>query len=249
MSHYLGNNTALCLNRYGQKMYVDTRDISIAPHLLEGGYWEQWITDAMTPFFRGATFFDVGANMGWYSAVAEKFGVKDVYSFEPNPRLASLLNKTMCVNGYQWHIECMALSDSKEAAILNVPPDLMGSATILPQEDWDQVSILCDRFDTYIENKPLQLGPYLFKIDVEGFEPRVVMGAEKFIRDNNCTLFVEKHSDPFNENRAVDMYQMLESAGYSIGHVLTNGSIRNIKYEEAEGVPDVDMLCFQRYSR
>lgn len=249
MSHYLGDHTALCVNRYGQKMYVDTRDISIAPHLLEGGYWEQWITDAMTPFFRGATFFDVGANMGWYSAVSEKFGVKHVYSFEPNPRLASLLRKTMCVNGYQWNIQGMALSDTKAFAWLNIPSDLMGSATLLPQKDWDSVHVKSDTFDNLVAETPIPPGPYLFKIDVEGFEPRVVMGAEKFIRENDCTLFVEKHSDPDNKNRAVDMYEMLESAGYKIGHVLTNGTIRNIKYSDAEGIPDVDMLCFQRYQR
>ena len=88
MSHYLGDHTALCVNKYGQKMFVDTRDTSLAPHLLVEGNWEDWITTAIMQHVPGAHFIDVGANVGWYSLVAQHYKAKSVMAFEPNPKLA-----------------------------------------------------------------------------------------------------------------------------------------------------------------
>ena len=61
---YLGEKTALCrvLGKY--LMYVDSTDLSLAPHLLLNGFWEMWITEAVVRALRpGWNCVDVGANL------------------------------------------------------------------------------------------------------------------------------------------------------------------------------------------
>ncbi len=68
---YLGENLALTrvLDRF--KMYVDARDISLAPHLLLDGYWELWNTKVFRQLLRpGMHVVDVGANVGYYTLLA-----------------------------------------------------------------------------------------------------------------------------------------------------------------------------------
>ena len=65
---YLGDHEALCrvLGRY--KIYVDTRDIGIASHLMLEGYWEMWVTQAMMRMVRrGSVVADIGANLGYFT--------------------------------------------------------------------------------------------------------------------------------------------------------------------------------------
>lgn len=248
MSHYLGDYTALCTNIYGQKMFVDTRDTSLAPHLLEGGYWERWITEAMRPFLRHACFFDVGANHGWYSLVAQMEGAKEVHCFEPNPRLLDLVKRTMWVNGYSWNLYNMALGDEAKDAKLNFNWNLTGSASILQVGGADVTQdVKVRRFDDVIPSNVS--GPFVFKVDVEGFEPRMLLGAKDFLEQKGATVFSEYHSDPNNEQRLHDMLKFMQAAGYVVGHVRHDAKVHPITYATVTEVPDVDMLCFQRFGR
>jgi FkbM family methyltransferase len=100
---YLGDHTALCrmLGRY--KMYVDTRDVGIASHLMLEGYWEMWVTAAMMQCIRrGSVVADVGANLGYFTLLmADLTGAEGrVLSFEPNHNLASRVRKSIAVNGF-----------------------------------------------------------------------------------------------------------------------------------------------------
>lgn len=100
---YVGDHTALCriLGRY--KMYVDTRDVGIASHLMLEGYWEMWVTAAMMQCIRrGSVVADVGANLGYFTLLmADLTGAEGrVLSFEPNPNLASRVQKSIAVNGF-----------------------------------------------------------------------------------------------------------------------------------------------------
>jgi FkbM family methyltransferase len=100
---YLGNDDALCrvLGRY--KMYVDTRDVGIASHLMLEGYWEMWVTAAMMQCVRrGSVVADVGANLGYFTLLmADLTGAEGrVLSFEPNANMASRVRRSIAVNGF-----------------------------------------------------------------------------------------------------------------------------------------------------
>jgi energy-coupling factor transporter ATP-binding protein EcfA2 len=90
---YLGDHRALVRTAWGHKMFVDTRDLGLAPHLLLDGSWELWVTAAfLTNLREGMTVVDVGANIGYYSLLAASnvgSGGRLV-SFEPHLRLPPL---------------------------------------------------------------------------------------------------------------------------------------------------------------
>jgi hypothetical protein len=87
-SAYLGDNTALCrvLGRY--KMYVDSQDFGLSPHLMLDGYWEMWVTEALVSLVRpGMVVADIGANLGYYALLlADLVGDAGmVHAFELTP--------------------------------------------------------------------------------------------------------------------------------------------------------------------
>ncbi len=95
---YVGNNTALTRTVHGHKMLVDSRDISLTPHLLLDGDWEPWIAKVVRRHVRpGTVAVDVGSNCGFYSLLlAEGVGPTGrLFAFEGNPRMAELTRKNL----------------------------------------------------------------------------------------------------------------------------------------------------------
>jgi FkbM family methyltransferase len=251
-SHYLGGFTALLENDLDQKMYVDTRDISVTPHLLCRGKWEHWITNVFGNYTKGAVVFDVGANLGWYSCVASFCEAKKVFAFEPSKRLAELLHMTRSVNGFNWEISESALADTSGPREMYMDRNMFGGSTLIPRDVADRVHVVpCESFDDIMDHSELKRlsNSFVFKIDVEGYEPRVVMGASDFIEKENCTLFVEHHADPNCENRNAEMWDFLQRSGYSASHVTRESVLQPIEYSAIPGVPEADMLFFQRFAR
>ncbi len=98
--------TALCRVLGQYKMYVDLRDTGFAPHLMFEGYWEYWITEFVWRNVRpGQVALDLGANHGYYTLLlADLVGAGGkVHAFEPNPRLAELLDMNIALNGF-WRV-------------------------------------------------------------------------------------------------------------------------------------------------
>ena len=100
---YVGDNLALTRTIYDHKIYVDTRDLALAPHILLDGYWEQWITNVFLSVVQpGMRVIEIGANMGWYSllAAANIGPAGKLLSFEANPRMAEILRRNISINGF-----------------------------------------------------------------------------------------------------------------------------------------------------
>ncbi|WP_439597245.1 FkbM family methyltransferase [Falsiroseomonas sp.] len=105
-SVYLGDHTALTLLQGRLKMFVDTRGNDIAPHLLIDGTWETNYTSLYEKMIRpGDTVLDLGAHLGVYALLgALATGPTGrVEAFEPNPRFAALLARSLAVNGLSDH--------------------------------------------------------------------------------------------------------------------------------------------------
>lgn len=256
MSHYLGNHTALCQTKYGHKIFVDTRDNSLTPHIMVQGDWEPWISQAMLPYLQGASFYDVGANIGWYSLLAEKAGAKQVTLYEPNPVLWKLLWRTNSVNGFSWEMHERALGDEyREDLELYVPWFLAGGASIKDPAgenfvvDGEEIfSVVVGVFDEC--HKPDHAkSNAVMKFDVEGFEPKALLGAKEFIKHNSPTIFFEYHPDPHNQMRLHDALEFLQGERYQVAHVGIDAKLHPIDYSGITSVPSTDMLAFRKLAR
>jgi FkbM family methyltransferase len=242
---YLGENTALLKTKYDDKMFVDTRDLGIAPHLLLDGNWEEWITVALRRYLSGSVFFDVGANFGWFTLFGARHA-KFVHAFEPNPGLHRLLSRSVKLNGLtNVQVYPLALADYSGAGKLDVSNQWCGNGAIAPYDEqmFNMPDVNVVPLDS-LQLRDLEGAPLVFKIDVEGFEPRVVLGAKNLISRPETTAFVEYHP---NASKLGEMLELFESLGYRMGHVKESSDVVDITREQLAAVRPADMLCFYKW--
>lgn len=219
---YLGQNSALCrvLGRY--KAYVDTTDVGLSSHLMLDGYWEMWVTETLAELVRpGMIVADIGANIGYFTLLmAELVGpTGQVHAFEPNPRLAELLGKSLLVNGFsRWaSLHQTALGDRGDQSVtLVVPQDTPMNAYILPlgaEVPPGGVEVPVARLDSREDWRSIELA----KIDVEGAEELVWAGAQGLLDSGNLRTVVLE----FNPHRYQDASAFLERL-YAHGFALND---------------------------
>ncbi len=118
---YVGNSTVLTTLASGQSVFVDGRDISLAPHVMRDGRWEHWIARHWTAQLRaGHSVVDVGANFGYYTLLAaDAVGPGGrVATFEPNPRMFELLTASVAINGYRGRVQVHQVAlDEQEGTV------------------------------------------------------------------------------------------------------------------------------------
>jgi FkbM family methyltransferase len=141
---------------------------------------------------RSRAAVDVGANAGVYSLQLSQL-VTQVHAFEPHPRMARILRANMPSNVT---IRQAAVSDVDGQARLRFPvhdgfeSDVLGTIdpanTAVASADFRTIEVATVRLDS------LALASIGFvKIDVEGHELSVLLGAKDTLRRDKPTLLIE----------------------------------------------------------
>jgi FkbM family methyltransferase len=168
---------------YMRKMYLGTFQTDI-------------INTLLTYLKKGSIFVDVGANIGYITAIASgivgKKGI--VYSFEPIPKYYERLQKVALLNTkYNIKTYDFALGETKGLAEINIPKiKNIGHNTMVPgllesQEIKETIKIDVRRLDNFILHENINKIS-LIKIDVEGFEIPVLRGLKKFFEQKKIDL-------------------------------------------------------------
>lgn len=181
---YMGGGIGLCLALGRIKLYVDSTDSGLTPHLVLDGYWELWITELLVRRLRsGMKAIDVGANVGYHAlTMAELVGpAGKVYAFEPNPPIAALLKRSAHVNGLSERLslypQALGARDGDRFRLL-VPENYPGGASLVPEDREDGGRVVeSRRLDSY----PELLDADLIKIDAEGGEQDIWEGMSGLI--------------------------------------------------------------------
>jgi FkbM family methyltransferase len=259
---YLGDGVSLTTTQLGHKIFVDTRDTISAPHLLLTGGWEVYIAKFLRAAVQDlprASFVDIGAHLGWYTLLAHHLlGERGtVYSFEPNPRVRELLERTLHINGLarRTHVYPYALSDHEEGtAALELPKHWSSNARLVPAETgrgpvleghgrpttYQQVPVR--KLDTVLHG----LGPVDFvKIDAEGAECRILRGAERTLDVNpQIQLLVEHHDHGLDDEQRT--MEWLVAKGFGLAVVDHDSLLRELSIDDLAKLPDSEMLYLRR---
>jgi FkbM family methyltransferase len=169
--------------------WQDFEEYNFEPELL--------ITEELLKQDNKAVFFDVGANKGEYTYIAEKFLLKEnIHAFEPNPNLYYKLKhifKKSKINNF-------ALSNNNGDADLKVPflnhieDDSLGTLNINTKEKNETSAeffkIKTQTIDRYCFKNNIHRIDCI-KIDVEGFELSVLEGAKQSIKLHQPVLIIE----------------------------------------------------------
>jgi FkbM family methyltransferase len=147
-----------------------------------------------TKLKKGNVFFDVGANVGYISAIGAGLVGKSgqVHSFEPIPEYALHLKKMKELNPeYNIFVNSCACSDNKGFSNIHVSNLDIRCSTMVPnfiKKDTikENISVPVCRLDDYITENNLKNITFI-KIDVEGFELKVLKGLQKYFENSKVT--------------------------------------------------------------
>jgi FkbM family methyltransferase len=146
----------------------------------------------------GMTFYDVGANVGFYSVIAARLvGAKgNVVCFEPVPDNARRLEQNARMNGFSQVVvrgEALGGTDRTESFLTSSEPTWGRLATSgVPDKHTGEMVVSVRRLDS-IRTECQLPAPDMIKIDVEGAEVEVITGAIKTISETRPALIIELH--------------------------------------------------------
>jgi FkbM family methyltransferase len=184
----------------GHKIFLDTRDVGLTPHIALYGVWETHIEQLVRRLLRpGATVVEVGANMGYHTlAMAEAVGPTGrIHAFEANPRMSALLRDTIAVNGYEDRVTLhpLAAMDAPGSLSFATHPSHAGSGYVVrgaaTADYTERVTVEGARIGDLLADVPAL---DLVRLDCEGSEPPALRGAESLLRRSPDAVIVTEWS-------------------------------------------------------
>lgn len=213
--------------RYGMMLVPETDQI-IGRSLSLYGEWYQAEMDLLQSYIpENGLCIDAGANLGchtlFFSRAVGALGC--VFAFEPQ----RILFQILCAN--------IALNDALNVQAIHAALGKESGSTVLPAIDYHQPGnfgaigiggsggegVQLRHLDEYSFPRV-----DLIKIDVEGSEPQVLLGAEKTIQTHRPILYIEYHP----KNHTFDLLSYLRALGYAIHeHLVPGYNPKNFKGE------------------
>jgi FkbM family methyltransferase len=147
----------------------------------------------------GQIFFDVGANVGYYTLLASRVVGPSgrVLAFEPVPRNVSYLHRHVALNGADnVSLIPIACSDRSALEAFVAGPNWATGRLMDPQPRPPEGRVeyaVTVAIDEIVRKSGLV--PDVLKIDVEGAEERVLKGAEKTLTTARPSVFLSVHSE------------------------------------------------------
>jgi FkbM family methyltransferase len=172
----------------------------------------------------GMTFYDVGANMGFFSLIAwRRVGQHGrVRSFEPLPESARTLRHNVALNRAE-NVEVVEAAVGAEPGRAQLAVTAESVQAHLAEIDTDTPTIGVVNVDVTAIDAELAAGrptPDVVKIDVEGAELRVLAGMRETLEQHRPALICELHGT------APEVCDFLEALGYRLDALEQVKSIR-----------------------
>ena len=188
-------------------------DGAVNKTIAAGELWEPHIINFLKcNYNKSKDFVDIGSNFGWHSLVSCKL-FKSVHSFEPQKTLCDLQQESINNSSIKnIHLYRVGLSDKNEQAELNpVRYDVAGFNT---------GDVCVGKGGEHIDLKTLDCFNFndvdVIKLDVQGLEEQVLLGAKNTIASNKPTIIVElenMHLGKFGIT-AASIFNLLRSWNY-----------------------------------
>ena len=189
---------------------------------LNGQFYESDALALMRRWFRpGGVFLDVGANVGYFTALAaRRVGPAGrVFAVEPNPSAYARLRRMVDSNGLSHcTAERIGLSAAPGEVTLYVPPPSHHNddATMVPVEGWAPTPVPVRTLDECLDEWGVSAVD-LLKIDVEGHEPSVVRGAARSLAAGRIRAVLCEFNDYWlrrSGSSPLQLWQALSDAGF-----------------------------------
>jgi len=234
----------------GDVLYVDLANAVGRTIWLRGDYSaEEPVVNLIRSHLKsGDIFFDVGANVGVFSLMAARIVGPHgrVHAFEPLPRLANLLRRTVETNRLSnvSVVEAAVHRTSGAASIAAMRDSayshLIGGANRIEDDrgGWTEVAVNTIALDEYVERNGLARLPRLIKMDIEGAEVEAIEGSIRVLSDSSGPDVIcevgWRHLARF-DHTPHDVFDRFESMAYQAldpetGNTMKVGDLSDARY-------------------
>jgi len=196
----------------GRRLFIDPDVQAYQPAMLNGTYDQPLFTWLDKHDWSGKVIYDIGTHIGFHALVfADRVGPAGrVYSFEPHPLHRERIEQNLSGNAElasRVTLLPVAVSDGAGTLTFHCASTvetgessgsfIEGASTTYPRsaygENYRPVDVASVRIDDVVAERRCA-PPDLLKIDVEGAEGLVVVGALTTIRTYKPLLLIEVHS-------------------------------------------------------
>jgi len=206
----------------GVEVALDRADRSVSHPIIDSGTWEPHVERVLRQLLaEGSVFVDIGANVGWHSALAATL-VGDaglVYAVEPNPENAKLIAETIRHNNNLTNMRLLPFALSEQAGYATFR-SAIGSNGGFADRDRSEIIDPSVTIVPTVRFDDLGIGHVdVIKIDVEGAEPMVLRGATKTIERDHPSIIFEFSCEMTERVGGVSPQahlEMIESFGYRL---------------------------------
>jgi FkbM family methyltransferase len=242
--------------RGGVRVEFDLRDRIQGMAFLTRDYEPALVRFVASKLTDGGVFVDVGAHVGLVSLSAasrcRSAGVQ-VHAFEPEPANAAQFESNVSLNpDLDVVVNKLAVgADSGTVVLRRGTEDERAWGAIVEEEGDREVGagdleVECTSLSSYVEERGIARIT-LLKVDVEGYEPKVLEGAESLLREGRIDWVVFEVNDRRLADGGSSRYQLfarLEGHGYRRARIPQVG-LRRLYPRLPEQVPDED-VAFHR---
>jgi FkbM family methyltransferase len=175
---------------------LDPKDLHDAAYLCKTGTYERITSDLFSLVTkRNLAVFDIGAYWGWFTLLGAAIvgnGGK-VFSFEPSPSNFSMMKRSVQLNGFSnvvLYEEAISDTDGECALYEGGNPY---KHSLVRNFGLGSIQVKSSKLDTIAENLSLKKID-MMKVDVEGNEPQVFLGAASLLQNNKIEKIIMEYS-------------------------------------------------------
>ncbi len=171
---------------------------------------------------KAQVFFDVGANIGYFSFLTKQLSPQcQVYSFEPLPQNIEAYKKNSALNSFQnMTLNEMCVADREgETEFLIPPPEESGWGRMAHRDlfSGQKIKRSVITLDHFCQEKKIERLDFM-KIDVEGYEHKVLQGAVNILHTLKPNICIELNEPCLLDTgtSGVEIFRMLKDYGYQM---------------------------------
>jgi FkbM family methyltransferase len=231
----------------GHSVWIANDDLYVGPDIAQNK-WEPAETAFMQSCLKpGQVMLDIGAMLGWFTLKAAKAvgPAGAVIAFEPQQRMADLLNRSVLANRLEHMVTVHRIALSNQAGEVSLLQEAkqpgqsgsnIGHTWIIPAKA-DQSDEGATSAAAYANSAPcialddmrLPRKIDFIKIDIEGAEMLALKGAEATIRASHPTIMCELFPEQLEKvsgASAKDLIEMMRSWSYGVYALDAEGKAR-----------------------
>ena len=156
-------------------------------------------------------FVDVGANIGSFTILASGEICANSISFEPIPATYNRLLDNVNINRLGHKVQAYNIGIGKEKGKIKFTASFDTVNHVAFDDSGNQIEVEVNTLDNLLSNAPT-----LIKIDVEGFETEVIMGADKLLSNTALkAIIIELNGSGSNYGfKDEDIHKKILSYGF-----------------------------------